>query len=122
MQTLKKLKVIIIFQLIFPLLAFAETGDPRGTIGNMMDVILGILNVFVVPTIVTLATAVFIWGIIQYVLAGGSDTRKKEAKNLIIWGLVGLFAIVAMWGIVKVIGKTFGLSDVGIPTDELKLR
>ena len=70
---------------------------------------------FVIPILMIIATLVFIWGIIQYVLSAGSDDRKKEAKNLIIWGLIALFVIVAMWGLVNVIGSTFGVEEPKIP-------
>ena len=69
----------------------------------------------VIPILMIIATIVFIWGIISYVLAAGSDERKKEAKNLIIWGLIGLFVMVAMWGLVSVIGSTFSIGETPIP-------
>ena len=49
------------------------------------------------------ATAVFLWGIITYVIAGGDEKKLDQAKNYIIYGLIGLFVMVAVWGIVNAI-------------------
>lgn len=47
------------------------------------------------------ATFVFLWGVVTYVIAGGDEKKVSEAKSYIIYGLVGLFVMVAMWGIVN---------------------
>ncbi len=54
-----------------------------------------------------IATVVFLWGMIQYILAAGEEKKIGEARKRIIAGLIGLFFMVAMWGIVKVITNTF---------------
>ena len=54
-----------------------------------------------------IATVVFLWGMIQYILAAGEEKKIGEARKRIIAGLIGLFFMVAMWGIVKVITSTF---------------
>ncbi|OGF64300.1 hypothetical protein A2661_00980 [Candidatus Giovannonibacteria bacterium RIFCSPHIGHO2_01_FULL_45_24] len=63
------------------------------------------------------ATVVFSWGAIQYVIAGGAGDEKKlaAAKNYIIYGLVGLFAMLAMWGITFAIYRTILGENPSIP-------
>ncbi len=110
MELIKKYKVISLsaFVALTPFIALAATiNTVVTTIGDIFDL--------VVPILMVIASVVFIWGIIQYILAAGSDDRKKEAKNLIIWGLVALFVIVAMWGLVQILGRTFGVESTGIP-------
>ena len=112
-QIYKKIKILFVsLSLTAPFSGFARTlGDilnpTTGTIPQILNI--------VIPILMVIATIVFIWGIISYILSAGSDERKKEAKNLIIWGLIGLFVIVAMWGLVTVIGSTFGVSETVIP-------
>ena len=112
-QIYKKIKILFVsLSLTAPFSGFARTLDDilnpaTGTIPAILDI--------VIPILMVIATIVFIWGIISYILSAGSDERKKEAKNLIIWGLIGLFVIVAMWGLVTVIGSTFGVSETVIP-------
>ncbi|HBT81470.1 hypothetical protein A2757_00075 [Candidatus Giovannonibacteria bacterium RIFCSPHIGHO2_01_FULL_48_47] len=56
----------------------------------------------VLPILFLLATVVFLWGVILYITAGGDEEKRKEGRNYIIYGLIGLFVMVAVWGIVNV--------------------
>lgn len=114
MKKFKKIILISIFvstALILPFLVFAVTPG----IDDIINQIIDILDSRVIPTLLVLATLVFIWGVIQYIIAGTSEQRKKEGRSLIIWGLIGLLVIVAMWGFVKIIGTTFNVPNQGIP-------
>ena len=54
------------------------------------------------------ATMMFAWGIVQYVLGGqGSDQRMTQAKNAILWGILGMFVMASAWGIVSILCKFF---------------
>lgn len=61
----------------------------------------------VIPLLFTLATAAFIWGIIQYFLNPENEEKRKNGKSYMIWGLITLFVMVSMWGIVNVFSNTF---------------
>ncbi|MCE9517883.1 pilin [Candidatus Nomurabacteria bacterium] len=61
-----------------------------------------------IPILITLAVVYFIWGVIQY-LVSGDEEKKKSATEMIIRGLVGLFIIIAFWGIIRLITNTFGV-------------
>ncbi|MEK7162538.1 MAG: hypothetical protein AAB730_01610 [Patescibacteria group bacterium] len=56
----------------------------------------------VLPLLFILATIVFLWGVILYITAGGDEEKRKEGRNYIIYGLIGLFVMVAVWGIVNI--------------------
>lgn len=56
-----------------------------------------------------LATAIFLWGVIEYMRAGGDEKKIKDARQKITYGIIGLFLMVAVWGIVKAVVATFGL-------------
>lgn len=75
---------------------------------SIVAVLANILQ-FIIPVLITLAVVYFIWGVIQYTLSGDEE-KKKDARNKIIGGLIGLFVIVAFWGIIRLITNTF---DVG---------
>ena len=66
-----------------------------------------ILNPVVILLFV-LATIVFIWGIIQYVIGSQGDTGKLEkAKNTILYGIIGMFIMASAWGIVTILQDFF---------------
>lgn len=61
-----------------------------------------------IPVLITLAVVYFIWGVIQFTLSTDEEAKKK-ARSKIINGLIGLFVIVAFWGIIRLITNTFGV-------------
>lgn len=67
-----------------------------------------------VPVLVALALALFIWGGVVFVFSAGDDTKRKEGQKRMIWGIVGLFVIVSVWGLVQLFQVFFGADgDLG---------
>ncbi len=67
---------------------------------------------FIIPFLFTLATAGFIWGIIQFFLNPDNEEKRKKGKTYMIWGLITLFVMVSMWGLVGVLSNTFGIKTL----------
>lgn len=111
-QTLKDTKPLLWFAalsvLLLPLLTYAQT------VGTILEKISDILNI-TIPVLMILATLVFLWGIITYITASGDEEKLKGARMYIIWGLIGLFVMVAVWGLVQVLLNTFGVGTPGTP-------
>jgi hypothetical protein len=89
--------------LAMPVLASAQTG----TIQSSVTTIGGIVGALV-PILIGIAMLAFIWGVIQYMVAK-DDAAQKEARGVMLYGVLALFVIVAIWGLVGFIGKTFGI-------------
>src|SRR5574344_1535487 len=86
-----------------PMIAFATdttAGDIMFTIGNLLG--------YVTPVLVTIAVIYFIYTVIVYTMSG-DDKKKADAKKNIIPALIGLFLIVAFWGILSVVSNTFNV-------------
>ena len=71
------------------------------SVGKLVDLAL--------PIVVAIALLVFFWGIVKFIFAG--EEGKKEGKSLMIWGLVGLFIMVSVWGLVGFIGTSLGINQ-----------
>lgn len=67
------------------------------------------------PVLVSLAVVYFVWGVVQYVIAGG-DEAKKKGKDRIIYGIICLAVIISVWGLVAIVVQTFDLGGVSAPT------
>ena len=82
------------------------------TVGQLIS---NITNQVLNPLIILLfavATMMFAWGIIQYVLGGqGSDQKMTQAKNAMLWGIIGMFIMASAWGIVSLLCDFFGTCD-----------
>ena len=86
---------------VAPFVAFAA--DAFSIIAKVTQ----ILSV-IIPLLITLAVVYFIWGVIQYTVSSDEE-KKKKARGMIIQGLIGLFVIIAFWGIIRLITNTFGV-------------
>ncbi len=88
-------------------------------IGYILATVKAILN-YLVPILVTIAVVYFIMGVTKYVTAKDAD-GQKEGRTMIISGIVGIFVITAIWGLVKVLGNTFlgGTSTAGPANNQL---
>ncbi|KKR61053.1 hypothetical protein A2643_02805 [Candidatus Nomurabacteria bacterium RIFCSPHIGHO2_01_FULL_39_220] len=76
-------------------------------IGNIICQIHQILN-SIIPVLMALGVVYFVWGVVQYMI-GGEEEAKKKGKEQIIYGLIGFSVIVGLWGLVNVVVNTFGL-------------
>ena len=94
----------------FPLFASAQiVATNAQTIGTG---IISLINNVFVPLVFAAAFIVFIFGVFQYFIAGGADEEKREAgKSLMLWGIIGFFVMVSVWGLVNVLIGTFGLDS-----------
>jgi hypothetical protein len=89
-----------------PALAFAQVTTVQG----LGRTIIEIINTVLVPLIFALAFIVFLWGVFQYFIAGAADEEKREGgKSLMIYGLIGFFVMVSVWGLVNLLTGTFNL-------------
>ncbi len=55
-----------------------------------------------IPVLIALALVVFFWGLVKYIRSG----KAAGAKDVMIAGLVGLFVMVSVWGIIRIAQNT----------------
>ncbi|MCK5060072.1 MAG: hypothetical protein KAR00_02970 [Candidatus Pacebacteria bacterium] len=66
------------------------------------------------------AMIVFVWGVVQYVISGKgegglTDNDRLQGKRAIMWGLIGMFIMGSVYGIVQVLIGTFGIYSPSFP-------
>jgi len=52
------------------------------------------------------AVMYFVWGLVETITSGDDSTKRKIGSNHIMWGLVGIFIMVAVYGILNVVTAT----------------
>ena len=95
-----------IIKVVIPVLAFAL---PMFVFAAGLDGFISKLGVWLralLPIMVGVAVIVFIWGLITFIAKAGDETARKEGKTRMIWGVIALFVMVSIWGIVSYIGTT----------------
>lgn len=68
-----------------------------------------ILNPLIVLMFVV-ALLVFFWGLVEFIYKAGSDDGRDTGKRNMLWGIIGMFIMVAVYGIIRLILDTFGLN------------
>lgn len=110
------MKKVIAFGLaLLPSIAFAA---PITNVDSIFDFAMGILRSI---TVLLMAAAVvyFLYGVFQFIKASGDAESAAEGRNKIIYGIIGLFVMGSVYGLVGILGKTFGLSDTQIKPPSL---
>ncbi|NBD74154.1 hypothetical protein GVX82_03905 [Patescibacteria group bacterium] len=67
-----------------------------------------VLDIFI-GVIVTLALLLFFWGVALFIFNAGDDTKRAEGKKRMIWGIIALFVIFAIWGIIALLCQITGI-------------
>lgn len=71
----------------------------------------GTLVSTLIPIVMGLAVLVFFWGLVKYISSTSDESSKLDGKNLMIWGMIALFVMVALWGILGWFQTQLGLND-----------
>ena len=58
------------------------------------------------------AFVVFLWGVFEFVLHAGDVAKRKEGRQAILWGLVGLVIIFGAYGIINIAMGTFDMGTI----------
>lgn len=75
----------------------------------VMKFVIGCILARSVYLLIALAVIMFLFGVFRFIVSE-SDTEKQSGKEFILWGLVGLFVIVSVWGLVYILQSTFHIS------------
>jgi hypothetical protein len=102
-----------------PLLAAAQVVNDLSDAGSLL---IDIINQILVPVLFAVAFIVFIWGaFLTFIWGANSEEVKDKGKNLMLWGLIGFFVMVSVWGLVNILTGTIQFGDNtgpsgGLPT------
>lgn len=102
------MKKVIAGALFFaPMFAFAQQ---LGNVTRLIQSVRGIIDILI-PLVAALALLYFFWGLAKFILAtgNGDEDAREKGKNIMIWGIVALFVIVSVWGLVRFVGDAIGI-------------
>jgi hypothetical protein len=99
-------KVVTALLLTTPMLSFAQALTQVNTLAAGFGTIVNTL----IPIMMALAVLAFFWGLVKYIASASDEAAKESGKNLMIWGMIALFVMVALWGILGWVQSNLGLS------------
>jgi putative cell wall-binding protein len=74
----------------------------------------------IVPFLIGLGVVVFIYGVLILMFSEGGE-KKEDGKKYMLWGIIGIFVMVSVWGLVNILKDTFNLNQ-DVPAVEIKLN
>ena len=104
-------RVIGIFFIALPALTFAVTAPT--SFAGFVNIIICLALDFV-PIIILVAFLEFIRGLINYISSGDNEEKRSEGIKFMVYGMIGFFVMISVWGALKVFTSTFSVS-YGIP-------
>lgn len=99
-----------------PGIAFAQ---PLTDINSVANKATSIGNL-VVQLAISFAVIWIIVSIVRYLIAGGEDGRAK-GRDAIVYGVIGLFVILSIWGLVYILKSSFNTQNTRPDTEINKL-
>lgn len=100
--------------------AFAMPLVSLAAVNNLSDAgsfVINTINNVLVPVLFAVAFIVFLWGAFKtFILGANSEEVKDQGKNLMLWGLIGFFVMVSIWGLVNILTGTVSFGNNAGPT------
>ena len=95
-------KILTVLALLVPAAASAQTITD---VNSLTYKLTNLGNTFI-EVLIGFAVIWIIYQVVMAIVKSGSDDAKTH-RTAVIWGIVGLFVIMAIWGLVRILSNTF---------------
>ena len=103
--------VLLALIVFIPVVSFAALDGVKNLIADIGEIINSLKYV-----VFALAFVFFFWGMAQFILHSGDEKTRGEGKQKMLWGVIALFVMVSIIGILRWIGGTIGIPVPGATT------
>lgn len=128
-KTLFRKALLLIGLISIPAITFAATGAAEinagfTSIGGVVTTFTQTIVRSLATLFATMAMVAFFYGIVQYIwgVRDGKPDKVSQGNTFMIWGMVALFVMFSVWGIVTYAQRIFGIegkNTIVIPTINL---
>jgi bacteriorhodopsin len=120
-------KIVAIALALTPVAASAQALSSLNNVNQVATRFTSLLNTFTV-LLISLAVVWIIINVVRYLIVKGPEERKEGGLR-ILYGVIGLFVIISIWGLVSVLQNSFGttntasegINNVQIDTNQIPL-
>ena len=89
-------------------IAYAGDLDTHVT-GLLSKINTVIINPFIIICF-AIATLVFLWGLAEFLMQQNNEEARVTGRSHMLWGIVGLCVMFSVFGILRFITNTFGIT------------
>ena len=101
---------VVLFSYLLPSFVYAAA-EPE-TFKLLLQKISNEILTPLIPFIFGLALLGFLWGAAQFIFKADNEEARKKGSQKMIYGIIALFVMISVWGLVKIITTTFGVQSV----------
>src|SRR3989344_9646207 len=91
-----------------PAIAFAQV-SVTGGLDSVFKALQSLFN-YIFPILLLIAVFIVVWGIFQFILNSGDEEARKSGRSKILWGIVGIFLMLSVWGLINILVNTIALN------------
>ena len=96
-------KIIAIVAVLTPAFASAQAI----TDVNSLTYKLTNLGNTIIEILIAFAVLYIIFNVVRYIMSAEDPEKRKTLGGAVLWGIVGLFVILSIWGLVNILSNTF---------------
>jgi len=101
-------KIIAVTLTFAPIVAFAQ--NKINDVNELSNRAVQIGNLFT-GLLISLAVIFIIWNVVMYLIKSGDEEARSKAGKSILSGIVGLFIILSIWGLVNILTNSFSTTN-----------
>ena len=99
-------KTALLALALTPAATFAQEAAPKPIVGLVQT--FGVVVNMLIPILSLIVVLAFFWGLIRFIFAAGDKESSAAAKSIMIRGILGMFVLVSIWGIIGFIQQSTG--------------
>lgn len=98
--------------MIFQIIPIAEAN-----VATLMSSINKVIINPIIMLLFALAAVYFLYGLANYLLSPDNEEIRKSSKSHMLWGIVGMFIMISVFGIMNLILNTLGENRIQIQSN-----
>ncbi|TSC61097.1 MAG: Uncharacterized protein G01um101448_872 [Parcubacteria group bacterium Gr01-1014_48] len=102
MMIFKNKYTLLPFLLFFPMIASAAVGS----FADLVNLLVFLFNQAIV-VLIGLGLVYLLFGIAKTIMHADNEQIRSSGRKMMLYGIIALFVIVSMWGLVNILVATF---------------
>ena len=97
--------LFLITILLSPVVVFGATDGFKGLLLSASGIISQLILL-----VISLALLAFLWGLTRTIFDAGNAEKREEGRSIMKYGILALFIMISIWGIIGFFQQGFGLN------------
>ncbi len=96
-----------------------QNSNSEKTFSGIVSLIINSILDPVIILLIALALVYFMWGVLLYVNKGSEGGDRTKGIQMMSYGILAIFVMVSVWGLVYILIHTFDLNNAKPPVPKL---